>query len=104
MRSEAAPVRSFRFSSAALWLALTALVGCATAEPGVLRRVVVPYPNATNLVQIDDAACQRLCPPASPPERLAGCNATSNDAVRRVMSDNVRNTHVVCSYAGEGER
>lgn len=104
MRRTTGLAREFRLFGAAPWLAVATLLGCAGALHEARHDVVVPYPDATNAVEVDPAVCQRVCPAAVAREHLEGCHATSAEAVRRVMSDGIRNTHLVCTYAGEGAR
>ncbi|MFO0758841.1 MAG: hypothetical protein U0359_20280 [Byssovorax sp.] len=85
---------------AALWL-----VGCA-ASPGAgpFRYATRPMEPADiyKFRQFELERCLAACPEASAAEQVTDCYPASLEARRRIMSENIRDSHLVCVYAPKG--
>lgn len=85
------------------WIGALWLAGCgASAGTGPFRYATRPMEDAADIYkfrQLEIGRCLAACPAAGASEEVVDCYPASLEARRRIMSENIRDTHLVCAYA-----
>ena len=75
------------------------LIACeAPTAAGPVRYATAQPESIYSFRQLDLARCQAACPPAAAPEQVMDCYPASVEVKRRIMSELVKDTHLVCVY------